>query len=1036
LKGEKDETKKAEVSWSDSNEEYIIHDEFKFITQLNEQPKQSKKPMRIPVQLSKSEKQILALVDTGASKSIVSSELTKTVAGQVKKSSTNFEIVNGALRSNGVFEIQFTLPTLKRKAIISHQFEILDKSNDDMIIGRDLLSTLGIVINFKDNTMEWDGNVISFNPIKISITNSTVAKKRDAEQESSISPEQLLPQLDGKEAQEALLQLLTEFQHLYSGRLGKIKLPDYVLPVADNYVPEHAKPYPIPKAYEPEARKEIDRLIELGVLEKTYSSETASPAFFIKKPSGALRLLNDFRRLNKYLRRAPYFVPLIREVLTRLGNATVFSSMDANMGYYARVLSEESRKYTAFCLPFGKFQYKRLPMGISTAPDEYQAAMTRILGDLSEFVIVYLDDILVFSNTMEEHLSHLRAVFERLQEYDVTLNAKKCHFVRKEVNYLGYTLTADGIKPQAKKVAAIMQLEEPKTRKQLRRFLGMITYYREMIRNKSALTSVLTALTSTKVPFKWTSTHSTAFHRIKDALAEAVLLAYPDFTIPFHVYADASGKQLGGIIMQNDRILACFSRTLTKHQKNYTTMELELLSIVEILKEYRHMLLGQRILVHSDHKNLLYPTENNLRVKRWKLLLQEYQLEMHYIKGEKNIGADSFSRLPRNSSSESSVLEELFVVEEECLLNGDIMKKYQLDDHSIKKTIEEIQNSQHDPDYRLEPRMGSILLTFKHKVVVPESVRKELIIFYHQNLIHPGVRKQIQTMKQIFWFPEMSKMIDSYISNCITCKKAKAHGGRQHYGEIPLKKSSTTVNPFDEVHVDIIGPYEGFYALTVIESQFRWLEVSIQENKTSKVTAENFDTIWLCRYPRPLRVIHDLGSEFVGNEFQELLQSYGIKSKPITAKNPQANALCERVHLDLMNMVRCYPDVPWTKSIQYAAFAVRAGYHTILNASPCQLVFGQDMLTRELFHANWNYLSKRRYLQMMRDNERENQNRIQHIYKIGDVVMCRVPPIGRKKTEQVAQGPYIIKEVYENGTVLLDKGSVEDRVHIRRIFPC
>jgi hypothetical protein len=137
--------------------------------------------------------------------------------------------------------------------------------------------------------------------------------------------------------------------------LGKFKLPDYILPVANDYKPDQAKPYPIPKAYEQQAKEEIERLIKLDILEQIYSSETASPAFFIKKPSGALRLLNDFRGLNKYLRRAPYTVPLIREILTRLGNAKYFSSMDANMGYYARVLAEESRPYTAFCLPFGKF---------------------------------------------------------------------------------------------------------------------------------------------------------------------------------------------------------------------------------------------------------------------------------------------------------------------------------------------------------------------------------------------------------------------------------------------------------------------------------------------------------------------------------------------------------------------------------------------------------------------------------------------------------------------------------------------------------
>jgi hypothetical protein len=167
-----------------------------------------------------------------------------------------------------------------------------------------------------------------------------------------------------------------------------------------------------------------------------------------------------------------------------------------------------------------------------------------------------------------------------------------------------------------------------------------------------------------------------------------------------------------------------------------------------------------------------------------------------------------------------------------------------------------------------------------------------------------------------------------------------------------------------------------------------------------------------------------------------MLKSYGIESKPKTAKNPQANALCERIHLDIMNMVHCYPDVDWKKSVQYAAFAIRAGYHTILNSSPCPLLFGQDMMTRELFHTNWNYLSKRRFLQMVKDNDRENKTRINHIYQIGDTVMCRIPSIGRKKTEQLAKGPFIIKEIYDNGTVLLDKGSVEDRVHIRRLFPC
>ncbi|KAG6608949.1 Pol Polyprotein [Phytophthora cinnamomi] len=173
----------------------------------------------------------------------------------------------------------------------------------------------------------------------------------------------------------------------------------------------------------------------------------ASPAFFLVKLDGSLSLLVDFRWLNKYLRRSPYYVPRIREILMRLASAKCLSTFDANLGYYARRLAKHSRYLIAFCLPFGKFGYKRLPMGICTAPDEYQASMERILGD-QDFVVVYLDDILVFSQNEDEHLEHLRIVFERLKKYGVSLNGKKCHVLRKEVEYLGYTFSAEGIPSQ------------------------------------------------------------------------------------------------------------------------------------------------------------------------------------------------------------------------------------------------------------------------------------------------------------------------------------------------------------------------------------------------------------------------------------------------------------------------------------------------------------------------------------------------------------------------------------------------------------
>ncbi|EGZ12023.1 hypothetical protein PHYSODRAFT_515688 [Phytophthora sojae] len=212
----------------------------------------------------------------------------------------------------------------------------------------------------------------------------------------------------------------------------------------------------------------------------------------------------------------------------------------------------------------------------------------------------------------------------------------------------------------------------------------------------------------------------------------------------------------------------------------------------------------------------------------------------------------------------------------------------------------------------------------------------------------------------------------------------------------------------------------------------------MQKGKTSKTSALSFERAWLCRYPRPRFVIHDLGPEFTGDEFQLLLSTMAIKDKPITSKNPQANAICERVHLEIMNILRARPDLhdQLEVAFDYAAYAIRASYHSILRASPAQLLFGEDMITRQLHFANWSYLSKQRFAAILQDNERENMKRLEHFYCVGDHVMLRIPARERKKTYQVAKGPFIVKEVFNNGTVLLDTGTTEYRANIRRIFPC
>ncbi|GMF29528.1 unnamed protein product [Phytophthora lilii] len=257
-----------------------------------------------------------------------------------------------------------------------------------------------------------------------------------------------------------------------------------------------------------------------------------------------------------------------------------------------------------------------------------------------------------------------------------------------------------------------------------------------------------------------------------------------------------------------------------------------------------------------------------------------------------------------------------------------------------------------------------------------------------------------------FWWPGMEAAVAKYVKSCMACKRAKLHAGQQQHGHLPPTPMSNTDRPFDVVHMDLVGPFpRNNYCLTAIEQQFRWLEAILQKGKTSAVTALSFERVWLCRYPRPKLVVHDQGSEFTGDEFQLLLSLIVIKDKPITAKNPQANAICERVHLEIMNIIRVRPDLnnQLEVALDYAAYAIRASYHSVLRASPAQLLFREDMITRQLHFANWNFLSKQRFMAIMQDNERENMARLQHFYRVGDHVMLRIPKRERKKTDPVSK---------------------------------
>ena len=1000
--------------------------------------------------------------------------------------STKWSTTAGSFKTTRKCKIEFTLPAFHANRNITCEAYVDESAHEDshydIIIGRDLLHSLGINLLFDTGEISWDGAKIHMQPpsmLKSTWINEMEKEVLFAHDPSTTDAERIQHIIESKYApadlieiaeqckhlnqgeQKLLLRLLQKFEDLFDGTLGTWNTEPIQLELKNpNQVPYHAKPYPVPYSQEKKLKEEIARLCKYGVLRKTNNSEWACPMFTISKPDGSLRSLADLREVNKVIKRRPYPLPKITDMLQKLEGFMYATSLDLNMGYYHMRLTPFSSKLCTIVLPWGKYEYCRLPMGLSVSPDIFQEKMSELMAGL-EFARAYLDDLLIISNEQgfEKHLQKLEIVLTRLQAAGLKINASKSFFGRTNLEYLGYNISREGIRPSQKKVEAILQIKPPTTRKQLRRFIGMVNYYRDMWPKRSHCLAPLSSLTSSKVKWKWTEEHQKSFDQMKALMAKEALLTFPDFNEEFEIHTDASKLQLGACISQRGKPVAFYSRKLQPAQTRYTTTERELLSIVETLKEFRNILLGQRIKVHTDHENLTYKTFNSERVMRWRLYIEEYSPDLQYIKGTHNVVADALSRLdiseePLKDTTEAFLgLMDCFVktkttkeIEDFQPLNYQQLQKAQQQDKTLMKFYTDERTAYSNKEFHGGGKTTS-LITYKDKIVIPARLQKHVIMWYHTTLCHPGINRTEETIGQHLWWPKMRDHITNYVKACPLCQKNKRR--QKKYGLLPPKEAETT--PWDKLCVDLIGPYkircEGAEDLicrcvTMIDPATGWFEIQQYDDKKSITVANIVEQEWFTRYPWPTQVTFDRGSEFIGQDFQDMIKNdYGVKPKPISVRNPQANAIVERVHQVIGNIIRTFElennyideEDPWKGILSATAFAVRSTFHTTLRNTPGQLVFGRDMILNIKHEANWEYIKKRKQDLIEKNNQAENAKRTPHTYRVGDKVLIRRGT--ENKYETPYKGPYQITRVNENGTVRIRVQNVEDTYNIRRITP-
>ena len=1015
-------------------------------------------------------KTIKILLDSGASKTLVIASLIQKL--RVTPAEARWSTMAGTFTTHGTTKIQFSMPEFFEKRLIEHEVHISKQlSNYDMIIGRDLLHEVGIDIKFSTKTMEWDDVSIPMKDIDATaesvcqiedppfITADTERMKRilDAKYEKANLEELVEKECKHltEEERVALLELLHKYEELFDGTLGHWSGEDYNIELKPGVTPYHARPFPIPRAYEQTLRMEVERLCKIGVLKKVNRSEWAAPTFIIPKTDKTVRFISDFRELNKRIKRKPFPLPKIQDLMLKLEGFQFATSLDLNMGYYHVELSPFSKRLCTIVLPWGKYEYQRLPMGLCNSPDIFQEKMSTLMQDL-EYVRAYIDDLLcITKGDWYDHLDKLEAVFQRLQQAGLKVNIKKSSFGKFELEYLGYLITRTSIEPISKKVKAILAIKPPKTIREVRRFVGMVNYYRDFWIRRSEILAPLTKLCSTKAKWEWGKEQQDAFDLMKKNMAREVQLTYPNFEEGFDIHTDASDTQLGAVISQKGRPIAFYSRKLHSAQKRYTTTERELLAIVETLKEFRNILLGQKLTIYTDHKNLTHKNFNTDRVMRWRLILEEYGPELIYLKGETNIVADALSRLDISTTKDVPTQESNMA---ECLgmdsddLSDDaypLTYKHIMQEQQKDKTL--LADLKKNPRLTLKTYRGGgkerSLITFDEKIVIPQSLQQRTVQWYHQQLCHPGETRTEETIRQHYTWKNLRQHVKDICQKCHTCQTAKR--SNKKYGLMPEKEAEA--EPWDKLCVDLIGPYtlkrKGKQALklwcvTMIDPATGWFEMKQISDKEATTIANKVEQTWLTRYPWPTMITYDQGTEFMAEFAAMVKNDYGIKPKGITKRNPQANAIIERIHQTIGNIIRTFEvqdnyldeEDPWEGILAATMFAVRATYHTTLQATPSQLVFGRDAILNTQFEANWNLIRERKQRLIRKNNQAENAKRIPHTYHVGDKVLFREIEKAKYGSNPWS-GPYVIRQVRNNGSVILQRGAIIEPINIRLIKP-
>jgi hypothetical protein len=808
---------------------------------------------------------------------------------------------------------------------------VVDGLIQECILGVDGLREMGINLLFETGTALCGGDVLAL----------------DDALELDIGDD--LQEQQKKELSDVLVEFRDLFEPMVPGSARGVE--HGITLKSDCPGPIVKKSYRMPLSSQKIVSDHVSKMLEKGVVQPS-SSPYSAPVVLAKKKDGSDRFCVDYRALNEATKRDQHPLPRVDDLLDKVKGAKFFSSLDLTSGYWQVKMKDCDVEKTAFSTPEGHFEFKVMPFGLTNAPATFQRLMNSVVRDIKS-VLAYIDDLLVFSVSWEDHIQTLKKIFFALRDFGLKLQGKKCHFGCPRILFLGHVVDKEGCRPDPAKTEVIRAIVPPRNVKVLRQFLGLANYYRRFVRDFSSLATPLFKLLKKDTNWKWGKEEQECFEFLKKKLCEAPVLASPDPSLPYRLYTDASGTGMGAVLCQAqcdvERVIAYGSKLFSTQEGKFSTIEKEALAVVWGLRHFYPYLHGCRFRVMSDHAPLkwLFQKDNiGGRLGRWQAFLLNYEgLEgIEYLRGEENNAADALSRL----KSEEFTVDQLSE-ESSQTWDGDGISICQ-EKAGLPSSITADQwkcAQESDPDFPEGMNLHEgVWVDSKLCLYVPKQFVHLVLKSMHGQGIHFGVRRTIDLIRQTYFWKRMDADVTEWIRNCDICSRVK-HSAVERL--LPQSLPATS-RPFERVCMDYAGPLSrtqagNRYFLVIVDDFSRFLKVFPVRDCSAETTKKCF--IRLCFDEGvPRQVLSDNGSHFTASSITALFKDLGVEHIRSAPYHPASNGMAERAVRTVKSLIRARllettDSNSWDVRLQDIVFKYNIAVHPGIGTSPFLVARGR-----------------------------------------------------------------------------------------------